>query len=303
MKNKNYGHLLALSLLLLVFLVAGCSSAKQSAAATPTPEMKVLRVGAIPAEDAQKTRDAYKPLTDYLEKKTGMTVELFVATDYAGVVEAMRAKKLDLVMFGPFSYILAADKANAEAFVVENRKGTGTSYKSIIVANPDMGINNLEDLKGHSFAFVDPASTSGNLIPRSVFKNKGIDPEKDFKSVIYVGGHDAAELAVKNRKVDAAADDDITYNQMKAQGLINDKDVKIIYVSDPIPGSPWAWRKDLPDDLKAKLKEAFLNVAKDDSQALGTYSGSVIGYTETNDASYDVIRETAKILNLDLSKK
>ncbi len=302
MKNKNYGLLLGLSLLMVVFFITGCSS-ENASATQPAPEMKVLRVGAIPAEDAQKTREAYKPLTDYLAKKTGMTVELFVATDYAGVVEAMRAKKLDVVMFGPFSYILAADKADAEAFVVETRKGTGNSYKSIVVANPDRGINSLEDLKGHSFAFVDPASTSGNLIPRSIFTSKGINPEKDFQSVIYAGGHDAAELAVKNHKVDAAADDDITYNQMKAQGLISDKDVKIIYTSDPIPGSPWAWRKDLPSELKDKLKDAFLNVAKDDPKALDTYGGAVEGYAETNDANYNVIRETAKILNLDLSAK
>ena len=201
------------------------------------------------------------------------------------------------------SYILAADKANAEAFVVEIRKGTGTSYNSIIVTSPDSGINSIEDLKGHTFAFVDPASTSGNLIPRSIFKGKGIDPDKDFKTVVYAGGHDAVELAVKNRKVDAGADDDITYNQMKATGLISDKDVKVIFTSDPIPGSPWAWRKDLPSDLKAKLKEAFLNVAKEDQSALAATGGVVEGYSETNDSNYNIIRETAKILNLDLNKK
>jgi len=302
MKNKKYAFLFGLSLLLTVFLLGGCSTSTQNTS-QPAQELKVLRVGAIPAEDAQKTREAYKTLASYLEKKTGLKVELFVATDYSGVVEAMRSGKLDIAYFGPFSYVLAADKANAEAFAVENRKGSGTSYKSIIVANPEAGINSLEDLKGHTFAFVDPASTSGNLIPRSVLKAKGINPEQEFKSVIYAGGHDAAELAVKNRKVEAAADDDITYNNMKAKGLLSDKDVKIIWTSDPIPGSPWAWRKDLPTDLKAKIKAAFLNMAKEDTSALTTAGGGVESYDESNDANYNVIRETAKILNLDLSKK
>jgi phosphonate transport system substrate-binding protein len=302
MKNKKYGFLLGLSLLLAVFLLGGCSTSKQNAS-QPAQELKVLKVGAIPAEDAQKTREAYKALVSYLEKKTGLKVELFVATDYSGVVEAMRSGKLDIAFFGPFSYVLAADKANAEAFAVENRKGTGTSYKSIIVANPEAGINSLEDLKGHTFAFVDPASASGNLIPRSVLKAKGINPEQEFKSVIYAGGHDAAELAVKNHKVDAGADDDITYNNMKEKGLLSDKDVKIIWTSDPIPGSPWAWRKDLPADLKTKIKTAFLTMAAEDTSALSTTGGGVEGYDESNDANYNVIRETAKILNLDLSKK
>lgn len=305
MKSKMSGFLFAL--LIAVLLVAGCSATKPNTAASntaqPVPEMKVLRVGAIPAEDAQRTREAYKPLTTYLEKKTGLPVELFVATDYSGIIEAMRAGKLDIAYFGPFSYVLAVDKANAEAYAVEIRKGSGTSYKSIIVTNPETGINSLEDLKGHSFAFVDPASTSGNLIPRSIFKSKGIDPERDFKSVVYAGGHDAAELAVKNRKVEAAADDDITYSNMKANGLLTDKDVKIIYTSDPIPGSVWAWRKELPSNLKTIIKQAYLDVAKEDPTALNAYGGKVEGYAETNDANYNIIRETAKILNLDLAKQ
>ncbi|MDR3588396.1 MAG: phosphonate ABC transporter substrate-binding protein [Negativicutes bacterium] len=280
---------------------SGCSGGQQNAA--KPQEAKVLRVGAIPAEDAQKTRDAYKPLTDFLEKKTGMKVELFVATDYSGVIEAMRSGKLDMAYFGPFSYVLAADKAGAEAFAVEVRKGSGTSYKSIVITSPDSGISKLEDVKGHTYAFVDPASTSGNLIPRSFYKKNNIDPDKDFKSIIYAGGHDAAALAVKNRKVDAASMDDITYGNMKEKKLISDQDIKVIYQSDPIPGSVWAWRKDLPDELKGKLKAALLNVAKEDPAGLSAYGGSVEGYAEANDANYNVIRETAKILNLDLSKK
>lgn len=300
MNNKKYAFLLLASLLFTISLLSGCSTGTPNAA-QPTGETRVLRVGAIPSEDAQKVRETYNPLVNYLEKKTGMKVELFVATDYSGVVEAMRSGKLDIAYFGPFSYILAADKAGAEAFAVENRKGSGTTYRSIIVVNPEAGINSLEDLKGHSIAFVDPASASGNLIPRSILMSKGINPEKDFKSIIYAGGHDADELAVKNRKVDAAADSDSNYNKMKEAGLISDRDVKIIYTSDPIPNSPWAWRKDLPADLKATIKTAFLNVAREDAAVVAAQK--LEGYEETNDANYDIIRSTAKILNLDLSKQ
>ncbi|MDR3566337.1 MAG: phosphonate ABC transporter substrate-binding protein [Negativicutes bacterium] len=297
---SKIGIVIWVALAVLSLALSGCSTTQNTA---KPQEVKVLRVGAIPAEDAQKTRDAYKPLTSYLEKKTGMQVELFVATDYSGVVEAMRSGKLDIAYFGPFSYILAADKAGAEAFTVEVRKGSGTSYKSIVITSPDSGINKLEDVKGHTYAFVDPASTSGNLIPRSFYKKNNIDPDKDFKTVVYAGGHDAAALAVKNHKVDAASMDDITYGNMKQQGLIDDQNIKVIFQSDPIPGSVWAWRKDLPDDLKGKLKAAFLSVAKEDPTGLKAYGGSVEGYAETSDANYNVIRETAKILNLDLTKK
>lgn len=304
MKGMSKIALLAgIALLAATMAFAGCGGASTKPAAAPQ-EIKTLKVGAIPAEDAQKTRENYKALAAYLQNKTGLPVEIFVATDYSGVVEAMRAGKLDIAMFGPFSYVLAADKAGAEAFVVEIRKGSGTSYHSLVVTHPASGINTLADVKGRTYAFVDPASTSGNLIPRSFYKKNNIDPEKDFKSVVYAGGHDAAGLAVKNRKVDAASMDDITFNNMKEKGLLNSGgDIKIVFQSDPIPGSPWAWRKDLPADLKAKIKDAFLKVAKEDQTALAAYGGKVEGYAETRDANYDVIRETAKLLNLDLSKK
>ena len=296
---KKCSFLLIALLLLTLSLVSGCSTGTQTSQESQTAqETKVLRVGAIPSEDSQKVRAAYKPLVDYLEKQTGMKVELFVATDYSGVIEAMRSGKLDVAYFGPFSYIMAADKANAEAFAVEQKKGSGTSYRSIVITSPESGINSLEDLKGHSFAFVDPASTSGNLVPRSFLKKKGIDPDQDFKSVIYAGGHDACELAVKNHKVDAAADADDNYDLMKANGLISDKDIKVIFTSDPIPNSPWAWRKDLPEDLKAKIKTAFLNMAQNDPSGMGKIGKGIEQYVETNDAAYNGIREIAKIMNI-----
>lgn len=301
--TKKLVVLLGMMLIAVTFLAAGCGGKQEAANPAQAPASEtVLRIGAIPAEDAQKQRDAYAPLVSYLEKKTGMKAELFVATDYSGVIEAMRSGKLDIALYGPFSYILAADKANCEAFVVEVRKGSGTSYKSLITTHPDSGINTLADLKGRTFSFVDPASTSGNLIPRSYFQKNNIDPDKDFKSVVYSGGHDASALAVKNRKVDAGAFDDITYNNMKEQGLISDQDIKIVFSSDPIPGSVWGWRKDLSADLKAKIKEAFLKVAEENPDALSAYGGKVEGYVETTDDKYDVIRDTAQILNLDLSK-
>lgn len=289
---KKFGILLAAAAL-VIMMVAGCSNK----AATTTTEQKVLKIGAIPDESEQKMRDGYKPLLDYLEKKTGMKTELFVATDYTGVIEAMHSKKIDLAYFGPLSYVLAADQAGAEAFCVENRKETGTSYHAVIVVNPASGIKSLQDLKGHTFAFVDPASTSGNLIPRAVFKKNNIDPDKDFKSTIYAGGHDAVELAVKNKKVDAGADDDITYNNMTSKGLITKNDSVVIFTSDPIPGSPWAYRKDLPDDMKSKIKDAFLGVAKEDPQALQTYAGSVLSYEPANDGTYSYVRDLSKLLN------
>jgi phosphonate transport system substrate-binding protein len=132
-------------------------------------------------------------------------------------------------------------------------------------------------------------------------KKNNIDPDKEFKSVVFAGTHDAVELAVKNKKVDAGADSNKTYNKMKKEGLISDQDIKIIYESDPIPGSPWAWRKDLSPELKTRIKDAFLAMDKEAPEAFDKKKGQE-EYVAFSDAEYDVVRETAKILNLDLSK-
>ncbi|MDR3590893.1 MAG: phosphonate ABC transporter substrate-binding protein [Negativicutes bacterium] len=284
-------------LLLLSLALPGCGSAPSSA---NTARPQVLRVGTIPAEDATRMREAYSPLVAYLEKKLGLKVELFVATDYSGAIEAMRAGKLDIVQFGPFSYVLAAEKANAEVFAVEKVGGV-TTYRSLVVTRPDSGINTLQDLKGHTFAFVDPASTSGHLFPRAFLKKNGVDPEQDLKSLVFAGTHDAVEMSVKNRKVDAGADSDKTYAKMKQEGLISDQDIKVIYESDPIPGSPWAWRKDLSPEWKTKIKDIFLNMDKEAPEVLDRKK-AVEGYVAITDDDYNIVRETAKILNLDLNK-
>lgn len=275
-----------------VFLfAAGCISSEAA---------EVLRVGIIPSEDQREMLKRYGELLDYLEESLGMEIKPFVATDYSGVIEAMRSGKLDIAYFGPFSYVLAADVANAECFAVPIRSDGRTTYNSIIVTHVESGIKSISDLRGRTFAFVDPASTSGHLFPRAILQKAGIDPEKDFSSMVFAGGHDAVELAVKNRKVDAGADSDKTYERMVKNGLIDPKVNIIIAKSDPIPGSPWAWRRDLPNELKNKAKAAILEVSEKRPEILAKMSGGMKGYAEAKDADYDVIREMAKILNLDL---
>ena len=288
-------------MLFIVLGIIGSMVLTGCGAFSPRAENRTLKVGAIPAEDAEKTRQTYAALGNYLEQKLGMKVEIFVATDYTGVVEAMRAGKLDVAQYGPFSYILAAEKANAEAFATGKIKDS-TFYKSVIITKPNSGINTLADLKGRTFALVDPASTSGNLVPRSIFKRNAIDPDQDFKSVTYAGGHDAAVLALKNDKVEAAATHNLNLEKMKKEGVITDQDFKLIAESDPIPNSPWAFRKDLDPELKNKIKEAFFSAAKENPSALSTSDGVMESYEPAEDADYNPIRDIAETLNLDVTQ-
>lgn len=265
-------------------------------------DIKILKLGLIPADDAQEMLKEYQPVADYLGKVLNMKVEITVTNDYTAAIEAMRSKHIDMAWFGPLSYVLAHDVANGEAIVNGLRNDTGQStYKTIIVTRFDSGIKTLNDLKGRTFAFVDPASTSGNLMPRKIFKDNGIDPDKDFSLTYYAGTHNAVELAVANRKVDAGADSDNSYDRMVKEGQIDPKVNVIIFRSEPIPGSPIVVRGDLPEDLKSKIQDALVEM---DEQTIHKVSGwgIISKYVPVEDKDYDVIRDMVKILGLDLTK-
>lgn len=264
-------------------------------------EIKVLKMGLIPADDAEEMIREYEPVRKYLSEKLGIPLEIQVTSDYAAAIEAMRAKYIDMAWFGPFSYVIAANIADAEAIVNGVRRSDGKSdYRSIIVTKADSGIKTLADLKGKNFAFVDPSSTSGNLIPRKILKENGIDPDKDFKTVYYAGTHNAVEYAVANGNVDAGADSDNSYQRMVKAGEVDPNVNKIIYTSEPIPGSPIVVRKDLPAALKQAIQDALINM---DEQTIDQVSGwgDVSRYQKVSDSDYDIIRETAAALGMDVA--
>ncbi len=280
--------------------IAAVAAAAAMVAAGEAAAQKPLRVGLIPSEDSRAMLAQSKDILEALEKNLGMKVEGFVATDYNGVIEAMRAKHVDVAYLGPFSYVLATTVTPVEAFVIaETAKAGRTFYHSQIITLKTSGIKTLDDLKGKNFAFVDPASTSGYAFPLAGLLKAGIEPKRDFKNVIFTGAHDANAVAVANGKVDAATIADRIFDAAVKKGLIKEEDVHVVWRSQPIPESPMVWRKDLPDDLKARIKAAFLAIRNMN----WSDQGMLNGFRETNDAAYDVIRETAKLANIDLKKQ
>jgi phosphonate transport system substrate-binding protein len=167
-----------------------------------------------------------------------------------------------------------------------------------VIAHKDSGIKSVKGLKGKTFAFVDPSSTSGHLFPKAGLIKAGFNPDKDFGRVIFSGSHDSSAIAVQNKKIDAAAIADRILDAAIAKGLAKREDLVEVWRSDPIPESPTVWRKDLSPDLKKKVQAAFLQV----KNIPWSDQGELNGFHPTTDASYNVIRDTAKALNLDLRK-
>jgi phosphonate transport system substrate-binding protein len=258
----------------------------------------VLNVGLVPGEDPRVMVNDNQALLDHLHNTLGMEVKPFVATDYNGVIEALRAKKLDIALLGPFSYVLATTVADVEAFAMLETDRQGATYRSVIIARKDHGIRTLKDLNGKTFAFVDPSSTSGHLFPKAGMIKAGFNPDTALSRAIFSGGHDASALAVQNGKVDAAAIADAMLDIAYSRGMLKQDEVAVVWTSDPIPGVPVVFRRDLPADLKAKIRASFAQIR---NMPWGP-KATIKRWVPVEDSAYDVVRETAKVLNLDLKK-
>jgi phosphonate transport system substrate-binding protein len=278
--------------ILAVAAIALLSLGGSALAATSADWPKKLVFGIIPTDSSSNITERFDNLVKYLEKTLGVPIEVKVATDYAGVITGMQFKHIDFAYFGPKSYVEAAKRANAEAFVIEVSQDGSKGYYGLIVAKKGSGLKTMADLKGKVWAFVDPNSTSGTLVPMVYFLNDlKIDPSTYFSKVIYSGSHEASMIAIKTGKIDAASTNDLDMARGNGKQWNSEKDFEIIWTSQLIPGSPMAYRKDLPATLKKALTDAFL--AYNDKAGLEMLK--IKGYAPVTDKTYDPIRDLIEV--------
>lgn len=271
---------------------AGCSDSKQSIQNTTKTAIEKLRVGFPPDENPKAIIEKNTPLLNYLKQQTGVKeVEIIVPETYTAAIEEMGRGNLDMVYFGGLTYVLAKKELDITPLVRGVVDSTPENFTFIVTRN-DSGIKSLKDLIGHTFAFGDVASTSGHLIPHKALLNQGINPEKDFKEVVYTGAHDKTGIAVFNGTVDAGAMNARMFPELVEKGLIKEGEMVILWKSEPFADYPWAARSSLGVDFLNKLTKAFENLK--DPAMLGLLK--VEGYQKTVDADFESIRKAAKSL-------
>jgi len=264
-----------------------------SALAAPPPDWpKKLVLGIVPTDSSANITERFDNLVKYLEKRLGVPIEVKVATDYAGVITGMQFKHIDFAYFGPKSYVEAAKRANAEAFAIEVTQDGTQGYHGLIITKKGSGLKTMADLKGKVWAFVDPNSTSGTLVPMVYFLNDlKIDPSTYFSKVIYSGSHEASMISIKTGKIDGASTNDLDMARGNGKQWNAEKDFEIIWTSKLIPGSPMAYRKDLPASLRKALTDSFL--AYNDKAGLEMLK--LKGYAPVTDKTYDPIRDLIEV--------
>ncbi len=274
---------------------------RSSLAAGECEDPEALRFSIIPTEETIQELTLYKPVIDQLAKNTGKKIEFYMPTSYASVIEAMLGGWVDIGVHGPYSYVIAHEQdPSIEVFATyAKRPGhlqeEGPGYKGALITRKDSGLASIEDLKGKVLGLTDPASTSGNLVPRVAFtKVIGQDLEDYFSKVVYTGGHDLSTMAVYDGKVDAAFVATHRFDNVVDRGMVKLDDFNVLWSSPPIPQDPFAYRNTLCDDLKAKIRDTFLSLqdVPEAKQFLDNVKSN--RFVKMSDADYDIIRDLKK---------
>jgi len=260
-----------------------------------------LTFSIIPTEETIQELTIYKPVIDYLSKMTEKNVEFYMPTSYSTVVEALIGKWVDVAVLGPYSYVIANDKEpDVEVFATYAKKPgyiqeEGPGYKAALITKVGSKFTTIESIKGSVVGLTDPASTSGNLVPRVVFTQVINQPLEDyFKKIVYTGGHDLSTMAVYEGKVDAAFVATHRFDNVVERGMVKKEDFNYLWYSPAVPQDPFVYRGSLCPEIKQKIEETFLTLQNEPACAAFLENVKSNKFVKMTSADYDVIRELKK---------
>ena len=287
---------------LIVAATAAVALAAPAFAQSKCEDPKVLKFSLVPTQDSLRELTYYKPILDQLSKNTGKKIEFYMPTSYSSVVEALLGKWVDVAVLGPESYVIAKNKEpTVEVFGTYSRlkngvQDAGPGYKAVLITKKGSKFGDIASLKGAVLALVDPASTSGSLVPEHVFPKQANTPplKSYFSKVVYSGGHDLSAISVAEGKVDAAFVATHRFMETVNAGKVKQEDFNYLWYSPLLPQDPFVYRNTLCDELKAKIANTFLQVDQneDGKKYLANVKSEKV--VKMTDADYNIIRDVTK---------
>jgi phosphonate transport system substrate-binding protein len=279
--------------------VLACALGMSSFLALPTlaADPPVLRVSAIPDEAPTELQRKFEPLGQYLSQAIGMKVVFTPVSDYAAVVESLATRKLDMAWLGGFTFVQARIRTQGTAIPIVQRAEDAQFTSKFITADP--AIHTLADLKGKTFVFGAPSSTSGSLMPRFFLQKAGLQPEKDFKTVAYSGAHDATVAFVAAGRAEAGVLNASVWDKLVESKKVDTTKVRVFDTTPPYFDYNWTVRGDLSPALIQKLTDAFLalDAAKPGHKAILELQRAS-RFIPTQASNYDGIEAAAKTAGL-----
>ena len=293
---------------MMVISFWGVGSQLAMAATCENPE--ALTLAMVPTEETVAELQLYKPVTDRMEKLTGKKIQFFMPTSYASVVEGLLSKFVDVAVLGPYSYVIANSKDKSiEVFATyAKRPGhmqeEGPGYRGVLISKRGSKFTTIDSLKGSTLGLTDPGSTSGNLMPRVAFtKVIGKDLEKFFGKVVYTGSHELSSVAVVEGKVDAAFVATHRFDNVVNKGEASLDGVNILWKSDPIPQDPFVYRNTLCENIKAKIRETFLDLKGQPGAKKFLDNVKSNKFVKMSSDDYNIIRDLKKAKDARKKKK
>jgi phosphonate transport system substrate-binding protein len=279
---------LSMSTFLMLLTVAG------STFAVDPSWPKELTFALLSTESAPEVGRRWTAILDQLSKELGVPVKQVASTDYRGSIEALRFNKAQIGQLGPKGYVEASNDnyANVEPVAQLQHANGSLGYRSCLIVHADSDLFSPEDMAGRTFAFNDPNSTSGYLVPMTFFlMEMGIDPKEYFAKLTFSGSHEASILTVANKKVDVASTNLPDIQQMTRESKIPRAAVRVIWVSKLIPNDPIVVRKDLPDGLKQAIQQSLTTMKAKNPEVFAAGGAWIGGFVKVDDATYQIIRD------------
>ena len=241
------------------FLIAVAAPAVVLGGSVCAKAAEVLNFGIISTESSQNLKQLWDPFLADMEKATGFKVKAFFASDYAGIIEGMRFKKVDLCWIGNKGAIQMVDRSDGSVFAQTTAADGTDGYYSLLVVNKESPLKSVDDVlknaAGLRFSNGDPNSTSGFLVPGYyVFAKNNVDPKKIFKNVV-AANHESNALAVANRQVDVATCNNEAIGRLEIAHPEKAAQIREIWRSPLIPSDPLVWRNSLPESTKKKIAD------------------------------------------------
>jgi phosphonate transport system substrate-binding protein len=282
-----------LTRVLAVALLTIAGFATPSAATDPSWP-KEITFALLSTENASEITRRWGPILAQLEKDLGIKVKPVTATDYRGTIEALKFKKAEIGHLGPKSYVEASTNnyANVEPIAQLQLANGSLGYRSCLIVHADSDMFSPEDIAGKTFAFNDPNSTSGYLVPSAFFMTEmNVDPKKFLSKVTFSGSHEASILAVANKKAEVASTNLPDLQQLTRENKVPRNALRVIWVSKLIPNDPIVVRKDMPPSLRSAITESLTTMKARNPEAFKEIGAWVGNFVPADDAKYQVIRD------------
>jgi phosphonate transport system substrate-binding protein len=294
--SKRWTSIVVTLLVVVGLFLTGCGQAKLG-----TEENPVIWTF-VPSQDSEEVLAGAQQIADEVADKTGIIIKTNIATEYAGLIEAMCNGEAHMGALNTFGYVLASERDCAKVAIASVRYGS-PFYTGQIVTHVDSGIESLADMAGKTWCRADPLSTSSWIIPSIMMSSVGVDPATDLAQVVDANGHDGVITAVYNGDCDAGATFvDARSNVEDDIGDVKDK-VIVIEVSPEIPNDTISFGKDVPAELKEQIITALLEIGEDEEfQEILNDTYSWNGLVAKGDDFYTPFRQILDASDIDISK-